>query len=282
MDWNKDRGLQLRMVSLIVLLAALYSVFLASLTLFGNAFIIGGAVTAVIAVLAWNGPKIALRATDANRVTAEEHPELHSRITRLSQQANMVTPEIAVSTSDAPNAFATGRTKDSAVICVTEGLLDTLDGEELDAVLAHELSHIKNKDMTIMMIASTIAAVAHFVVRWGWLGDGDGGGDATIFVAIGVSIVTWIGSYVLMRILSKYREYAADRGAVAITGQPAALASALRTIKTDVEETAQEDLREVSSTNAVNFYEFETDMMSKLMKSHPETEKRIEKIQEVN
>ena len=284
MNWNKDSGLQLRMGSVIVMLALLYSVFIATLTVYAGTFLIAIGVTAAIAGLTWNGPKIAMKTTNSHRVSPQEYPELCNRVNKLSHQAGMVAPDVAVSDSQAPNAFVTGRSGDSAVLCVTKGLLESLEGEELDAVLAHELSHVKNRDMMIMMVASTIATVAHFVVRWGWIGDSGaepGQGSGAIIGAIVVSFVTWIASYILMRILSKYREYTADRGAVAITGRPMALVSALQSISDEVSDTPDEDLRELSSTNAMNFYELEADRMSRMMSTHPDADKRIEKLKQM-
>lgn len=281
MNWQTDKGLQIRMVALTLLLGLLFSTFLGVIMFYAQNLLfmlIGGL---LIATIAWTGPKIALKSANARRIEPSDNAELYNRVSRISQQAGVPVPDIAVASSEAPNAFMAGRSRSSAVLCVSKGLLEELEGDELDAVLAHEISHMKNRDMSIMMIASSFATVAHFIVRWGWLAD-DGGqagqGGGAIVAAIVVSLVTWIGTYVLMRVLSKYREYSADRGAAAITGQPSALASALRKIDETVSETPDEDLREMSSTNAMNFYEFEVDHMSKIMNTHPDTEDRIEKL----
>jgi heat shock protein HtpX len=284
MNWQKDRELQLRMGIVTVLLGLLFSLFIGVIMFFAQNMIfmlIGGI---IIASVAWSGPKIALKSAGAKKVSSAESPELHNRVNRISQQAGVQSPDVAIADSGAPNAFMAGRSRDSAVLCVSKGLIDKLDGEELDAVLAHEISHMKNRDMSIMMIASSFAAVAHFIVRWGWMAD-DGGqagnGGGAIVVAILVSLVTWIGTYVLMRILSRYREFTADRGAAAITGRPSALASALRKIDDEVANTPDEDLRQLSGTNAMNFYEFEVDHMSKVMNTHPDTKDRISKLSDI-
>lgn len=281
MNWKTSRGLHIRMVAVMILLGLLFSGFIVSTFFIVESIAVMALVGIVIATLAWSGPKVALKTAGASEVTPEQRPEIHNRVSRIAHQADVPKPSIAVSKTDAPNAFMTGRSKDTATLCLTEGLIESLDGEELDAVIAHEVSHMKNRDMAIMMVASTFATAAHFVVRWGWLAD-DGGqagqGAGAIVAAILVSLVTWIGTYVLMRVLSKYREFTADRGAAAITGKPSALASALRKIDDTVSEVPKEDLRDFSDTNAVNFYEFEVDHMSKLMRTHPETEDRIEKL----
>lgn len=284
MESQKDLGLKIRMTGLIVSLGLLYVLFITALSVFfqNSLFIIFATIMAL--TLAWSGPNIALRATGARKVSPDEYPELHNRVSRLSHQAEMPKPDVAVSSTKAPNAFASGRSKNSAVICITEGLLESLDGDELDAVIAHELSHVRNKDMSIMMIASSLAAVAHFIVRWGWLADGGaepGQGGGGILVAILISFVVWIASFFMLRILSRYREFTADRGAVAITGKPMALVSALETIEGVAQETPNKDLRDVTGTKAMNFYELEADYMSKLLNTHPEPEKRIDKLEDM-
>ncbi len=282
MDWNTDWELRVRMGGVLVLLAALYAIFLGAIGLYLNSFLTASLIIgAVVFGQFWYGPNLALRLSDARRVSPSEYPELHSRVNRLAHQAGMPAPDVAVSSSAAPNAFASGRSTDSAVVCVTEGLLDSLEGEELDAVLAHELAHVKNSDVLIMMVASTLSAIAFFIVRWGWLADGGDNGNVYILGAILTSFFVWIASYFLIRVLSRYREYAADRGGVAITGRPMALASALATISDTVEETPDEDLRTSATMNAMNFYEIEADRISSWLKTHPDVENRIERLRDL-
>lgn len=281
MNWEADRGLQVRMAVLIIALVVLYAVFLSAIAVYMNSFLLASLfVGLVVFAQFWFGSNLALKLTDAQVVTPEEYPELHNRVTRLSQQAGMSVPTVAVSSSRTPNAFASGRSESDAVVCVTKGLLDTLDGEELDAVIAHELAHIKHRDVAIMMVASTISAIALFIIRWGWLADDSG--NASVLVAILVSFFVWIASYVLIRILSQQREYTADRGGVAITGKPMALAMALKKISDSMDDVPEEDLRTSSSMNAMNFYEVEMQSrMTKWFSTHPAVEDRVEQLQEL-
>jgi len=269
------------MAVLIIALVVLYAVFLSAIAVYMNSFLLASLfVGLVVFAQFWFGSNLALKLTDAQVVTPEEYPELHNRVTRLSQQAGMSVPTVAVSSSRTPNAFASGRSESDAVVCVTKGLLDTLDGEELDAVIAHELAHIKHRDVAIMMVASTISAIALFIIRWGWLADDSG--NASVLVAILVSFFVWIASYVLIRILSQQREYTADRGGVAITGKPMALAMALKKISDSMDDVPEEDLRTSSSMNAMNFYEVEMQSrMTKWFSTHPAVEDRVEQLQEL-
>mgnify|MGYP006266278559 CR=1 FL=1 len=283
MNWKKDRGLQLRMGLLLVSLLSLYVIFLGAIGIYLNNFLISSIVVgSIVFAQFWYGPNIALRISNAQRVSATEYPELHQRVVRISQQADMAVPDIAVSKSKTPNAFASGRSSDSAVICVTEKLISELDGDELDAVIAHELAHIKNNDVAIMMIASTLSAMSFFVVRWGFLADGGDSGNTSILAAVMASFVVWVLSYFVIRIMSQYREFAADRGGVAITGNPSALASALKTISDTVQETPKEDLRKSATMNSMNFFEVETEShMTKWFNTHPSVEERINKLRQI-
>jgi len=161
----------------------------------------------------------------ARKVSPEEYPDLHRRVERLSQQADLPKPTVAVADTQVPNAFATGRNKKNATVAVTTGLLRALDDDELDGVLAHELAHVKNRDVMVMTIASFLDddRLLHRAVG-GWLFSGDNRQGAPVIVAIVVSILVWIVSFLLIRALSRYREYSADRGAALITGKPGALA----------------------------------------------------------
>jgi heat shock protein HtpX len=227
--------------------------------------------------------RITLWSMGAREVSEQEAPELHAAVSRLCQQADLPKPTVAVADSKVPNAFATGRSQNHAAVAVTTGLLDTLDQDELEGVLAHELAHIKNRDMVVMTLASTLSTLAFIVVRWGWLFGGgrnrnQGGG---VFAAIAVSLVVWILSYVLIRALSRYREYAADRGAAFITGQPSALASALMKIDGRMDRVPKEDLRETSEMNAFFIIPIRSGIVGKLFSTHPSTESRVERLQDL-
>jgi len=224
---------------------------------------------------------MALYSMGANVVDENEAPELHRTVERLSQQADLPKPQIAIADSQVPNAFATGRNQSNATVAVTRGLLNTLDQEELEGVLAHELAHIKNRDVMVMTIASFLSTLAFIVVRWGWLFSGDGENQAPIYVAILVSLVVWVLSFLLIRALSRYREYAADRGGASITGNPSALASALMSIDGRMDRVPDDDLREQAEMNAFFIIPIRSGFIGKIASSHPPTEKRIEKLREL-
>ena len=226
--------------------------------------------------------KLTLWSMGAKEVSEDEYPELHRTVSRLSQQADLPKPKVAVVDSKIPNAFATGRSQKNAAVAVTTGLLRTLDREELEGVLAHELAHVKNRDMMVMTIASFLSTIAFLVVRWGWWFGGDRGrNQAPVWVAILASLVVWIVSFVLIRALSRYREYAADRGAASITGKPAALASALMTIDGNMSKVPKDDLREQSEMNAFFIIPIKGDFIGKIFSTHPSTEARVEQLREL-
>ncbi|MFB6293366.1 MAG: zinc metalloprotease HtpX, partial [Halonotius sp.] len=281
MQWKTDWGLRGRMVFTMFLLFALYIVFVGVLSQFTN--LIG--IVLVMGLFSLGqfffSDKMALYSMGANVVDENEAPELHRTVERLSQQADLPKPQIAIADSQVPNAFATGRNQSNATVAVTSGLLRTLDQEELEGVLAHELAHIKNRDVMVMTIASFLSTLAFIVVRWGWLFSGDGENQAPIYVAILVSLVVWVLSFLLIRALSRYREYAADRGGASITGNPSALASALMSIDGRMDKVPSEDLREQAEMNAFFIIPIRSGFIGKIASSHPPTEKRIEKLREL-
>ena len=227
--------------------------------------------------------KLALYSMGASEVSEREYPDLHGTVGRLSQQADLPKPTVAVADTRVPNAFATGRSRSSATVCVTEGLLSTLDDEELEAVVAHELAHVKNRDVMVMTIASFLSTLAFIVVRWGWLlgGGSDRRGGGQVLVAVAVSFVVWVVSFLLIRALSRYREYAADRGAASITGKPSALASALLTIDGRMDRVPKEDLREQAEMNAFFVIPIRSGFIGRIASTHPPTEKRVERLREL-
>ena len=225
--------------------------------------------------------KLALRSMGARKVDPDEEPALHRKIERLSQQADLPKPTVAVADSQVPNAFATGRNQENATVCVTTGLQNTLTDEELEGVLAHELAHVKNRDVMVMTIASFLSTIAFFVVRWGWLFAGDDRNSPPVWVAIVVSLVVWVVSFLLIRALSRYREYAADRGAASITGNPNALASALMRIDGRMDNVPEDDLRDQAEMNAFFIIPIRSGLIGKLASTHPPMEKRIDKLREL-
>ena len=284
MEWKPDWGLRGRMVLTMFLLFVLYIAFVAILSQYMGLF----AVVVVMGLFSLGqfffSDRLALYSMGARRVDADEYPRLHTMVDRLCQQADLPKPDIAVADTKMPNAFAAGRSQKNSTVCVTEGLLRTLDEEELEGVMAHELAHVKNRDVMVMTIASFLSTLAFMVVRWGWLFGGGGRnrqGGGGIVVAIVVSLVVWIASFLLIRSLSRYREYAADRGAAAITGRPSALASALLKISGRMDDVPDRDLREQSEMNAFFVIPLRSGVVGRLFSTHPPTEKRVDRLRDL-
>jgi heat shock protein HtpX len=282
MDWKPDWGLRGRMALTMFLLFALYLVFAAVIS---QTQYVGFLVLMVpfLAVQYFFSDKLALYSMGAQEVSEEEYPELHATIGRLSQQADLPKPKVAVANSRVPNAFATGRNQKNAAVCVTTGIMQTLDQDELEGVIAHELAHIKNRDVAVMTIASFLSTIAFLVVRWGWFfGGGDRReGGVPVIVAILLSLVVWVISFILIRALSRYREFAADRGGAVITGKPSALASALLKISGRMDNVPKEDMREQAEMNAFFIIPIKSGFIGKIASTHPSTEKRVEKLREL-
>lgn len=283
MQWQPDWGLRGRMALTMVLLGVLYVVFLAVLwELFLNLFAVVLLFGSFTLVQFLYSDRLALWSMGAREVGPSEYPQLSGTVQRLSQQADLPEPTVAVADSQVPNAFATGRSQRSAAVCVTTGLLAVLSQEELEGVIAHELAHIKNRDVMVMTIASFLSTIAFLLVRWGWLFGGrrrDGG--LPLAAAILISLVVWVVSFLLIRTLSRYREFAADRGGALITGNPAGLASALRTIDDGIERVPEQDLRAQAEMNAFFIVPISRGLIASFARTHPPTEKRIEQLQEL-
>ena len=286
--WYHDYGLQARMLLTMFLLGAVYLLFLAVLYEFGGVGTSGLIFIAAIFLLIQFSfsDKLVLWSMGGRIVSEQEEPRLHETITRLCAIADLPKPKIAIVDSNVPNAFATGRSKDSAVVAVTTALMSRLSQPEIEAVLAHELSHVKNRDMLVITIASFLSTIAFFLVRnmlfFGMGGNRDRkGGGAAIIVWI-VSLAVWIISFLLIRALSRYREFAADRGSAIITGQPSHLASALMTISGVMERVPSRDLREVEGMNAFFIIPaISGDSIMNLLSTHPSVEARIHALSEM-
>jgi heat shock protein HtpX len=294
-NFGRDRGLSLRMLFTTGLLGLLYVVF--AVVLF-SVLKVGLAPLLIIVIgLAffqyYTSDKIALRASGARIVTAEEEPDLHAMVERLCAMANLPKPRIAMVDSNVPNAFATGRNPKHAAVAVTSGLWNRLDEQEVEAVLAHELSHIANRDVLVMTVASFFAMLAALLTRFGLYAGmfgGFGGGNRSSnnnqtpvwLIVLLVSIVVYAISFILIRTISRYREYAADRGSAIMTGAPENLMSALQKISSGITQIPQQDLREVQGMNA--FFIIPTNWksnMSEWMMDHPPLEKRLAALSEI-
>jgi heat shock protein HtpX len=288
--YGRSVGLTTRMALTMFLLGLLYVVFF--LVLF-QLFDLGlGAVIALMAVMLglqlFFSDRLALAAARARIVERDEAPELHDMVERLSAMADLPKPRVAVIDSDVPNAFATGRSQKRAVVAVTRGLWQRLERREVEGVVAHELAHISNRDVVTMTIASFFSMVAAMLIRFSLYSSMFSGGNrdqnqlpvwVIMFV---VSIVTYVLSYILIMAISRYREYAADRGAALITGQPENLMSALQKISSDMVRIPQKDLREVAPMNAMFIVPTSwRASFGQLFATHPPLEKRIARLQEI-
>jgi heat shock protein HtpX len=282
MEWKTDWGLQARMGLTMLLLLALYVVFIGVLSVYTSLGVMVLVMGLFMVGQFFFSDKIALYSMGAHEVSEEEYPELHAMVGRLAQQADLPKPTVAVADSRQPNAFATGRSQSSATVCVTRGIMDTLDREELEGVMAHELTHVKNRDVMVMTIATFLSTLAFMIVRWGWLFGGnrrEGGGG--VIVAILVSLVVGVVSFLLVRVLSRYREYAADRGGAIITGRPSALASALVKIDGRMDRVPDDDLREQADMNAFFIIPIKSGAIGRLLSTHPSTEQRVDRLKDM-
>jgi heat shock protein HtpX len=285
--YGRDAGLTFRILLTGGLLGLLYVVFGAILISFLDVGLITMVVIlAGIAVVQYfTSDKLALKASGAKIVERDQAPELHDMIERLCALADLPKPKVAVIDTDVPNAFATGRNPKHAAVAVTTGLWNRLEPQEIEGVLAHELSHIANRDVLIMTLAGFFAMVAGLLARWGAFFGGGGDRDRGVpvwLIVVVVSIVTYFLSYILIRAISRYREYSADRGAALITGAPENLMSALQKISSQMLRIPQRDLREVEAMNA--FFIIPTNVKSafgELFMTHPPLEKRLAALERV-
>jgi heat shock protein HtpX len=290
--FRPDRGLSFRMGLTIVLLFLLY-VLLSGVVWWifgGNAGGTGAAIIAFVLPLGllWGqwyfSDRLALSGMRAREVTPQQAPQLHAMVDRLCALADMPKPRVAVADMDIPNAFATGRSPDRAVVCVTTGLGRRLTDAELEAVLSHELSHVAHRDVTVMTVASSVGVLAGLLMRsalWSSMGRGRDQNSGLIFlVATLVGIVVYAVSFLLTRVLSRYRELAADRAGAILTGQPAHLMSALTKISGDMTRIPDRDLRAAEPYNAFFIYPAFTDKVdfASLFATHPPLEKRLEQL----
>jgi len=293
-----DRGLTVRMGLTMFLLGLVFVVFVGAIIGIAAAFRASDGAIIFFAVILGGGlaigslfysDKIALASAQAQVVTPQQAPELHGIVDRVCALADMPKPRIAISPTDLPNAFATGRNQEHAVLCVTRGIMRRLTPEELEGVIAHELSHVAHKDVMVMTVASFLGVIAGLLIRFSFYGELFGGGGRrdnnnqnalpVLLIIMAVSIVVYAISFLLIRLLSRYRELAADRSGALLTGQPSALSSALAKVSGSIARIPTKDLREAAPLNAFYFAPALSaqQMQSKfaeLFSTHPSLEKR--------
>lgn len=284
--FGRDTGLQARMLLTMFLLGLVYAV------LVGVLFAVGaGGVTILVIALALLGlqlftsDKIAMGMMGVKEVSPSEEPELHGLIERLCVQADLPKPRVCVMENPMPNAFAMGRSQKGATVCATRGILDLLSPAELEGVMAHELTHVINRDVMVMTLASFFATIASIIVQFGFFfGGGFGGGygrgnnegEEDVVIVIMVAMVVYAVSFVLLRALSRYREFAADRGSAVLTGRPSALASALLKISGTMERIPKQDLRTAEGMSAFFIVPARAkNSLMNLFADHPPLEQRL-------
>jgi heat shock protein HtpX len=299
-----DRGLTARMTATMFLLGLVFVGFIAAIIGIGAATHASDAVIVFFAVVLAGGfaigslfysDKIALSTARARLVTPQQAPELHGIVDRVCALADMPKPRVAIANTGLPNAFATGRNADKAVLCVTTGLMSKLNNEELEGVIAHEMSHVAHKDVQVMTIASFLAVVAALLIRFSFYGELFGGGRGRgnnnsnagylFLIVMAVSIVVYAISFVLIRTLSRYRELAADRSGALLTGQPSALKSALVKVSGDMARIPTRDLRTAEPLNAFFFapamHMTGGTSLSTIFSTHPTLKRRLEELDKV-
>jgi heat shock protein HtpX len=292
--YPRDPGLAARMLFVMFLLGLLYVAVMGGLIAsgmnFGVVLVIAGG---LLFAQYYFSSKIALFSMHARVVSPEEAPQLHGIVDRLCALADMPKPRVAIAESDVPNAFATGRSPKDAVVCATTGIMRRLEPAELEAVLAHELSHVAHRDVAVMTIAGFLGVVAGFITRsmfwFGGMGmgggrdDDDNNGALQWMVIVLVSVIVYAISFLLTRALSRYRELSADRGAAVITGSPSTLASALTKVTGAMSQIPTRDLRSAEAFNAFFFTPAVAPgfSISSLFSTHPTLERRLEQLAEL-
>ncbi|MFC9908603.1 zinc metalloprotease HtpX [Streptomyces sp. NPDC059862] len=284
--FRSDPRLTVRMTVTLFLLGLLYVAFVAALIALLKSWVLVVVVAAaLLGAQYWFSDRIALYAMRGRIVERDEYPELHGVVDRLCAVADMPKPVVAVSDMDMPNAFATGRNADHAVVCVTSGLLRRLEPAELEGVLAHELSHVAHKDVAVITVASFLGVIAGLIVRFAFYSQVFGGrrdqNTAVVFMTVmAVSAAVYAISFLLIRALSRYRELAADRAAALLTGRPSALASALTKVSGDIARIPTKDLRTAQAFNAFYFTPAlgAGPSIGRLFSTHPTLEQRLEQL----
>lgn len=294
-SWQKrDSGLVARMVLSFAILGLLYIVFLSVLAYIGLGFLPITIIALIMIMAQWYfSDKIVMWSAGAKVVTREQFPELHNLVERIVARNNLPKPRIAVINTRMPNAFATGKGPKSSVVAVTTGLMDTLNTEELEGVIAHELTHIRNRDVLVLTLASLFSTVAWYLMQFGFYGGLYGGGmgyggnrnnnsAGAMIIVIAVALLTWVVSFLIIRAISRYREFAADRGSAQMTGKPVELANALMKISGTMKNVPTRDLRQEEGLNAFFIVPaLSGSTIGNLFSTHPPIQKRVQKLMEM-
>jgi len=282
----KDTGLTARMGLSFVILGILYVVFLSILNYLGVGYIQLAIIASVMILAQWYfSDKIVLWSSGARIVSREAYPRLHEIVERLSANNGLPKPKVAMVNSSVPNAFATGKSPKSSLVAVTTGLLDLLEDDELEAVLGHELTHVRSRDVLVLTLASIFSTVAWYLMQFGFYGglhtrnrNSAGSGAIVLLVAI----VTWLVSFLMIRAISRYREYSADRGGAIMTGKPDKLATALLKISGKIKAIPPNELKNVQKLNAFFIVPaLSGNSIANLFSTHPPVEKRVQKLKEM-
>ncbi|MCW3033085.1 MAG: heat shock protein HtpX [Solirubrobacteraceae bacterium] len=283
-SFGKDTGLQARMLLTLFLLGLLYVVFVGVLFAAGaGAGIIVVVAVGLLLLQLFASDKIAMGTLGVKEVSPAEEPELHGIIDRLCVQADLPKPRVCVMETPMPNAFAMGRSRKTTTVCATRGILEMLNSSELEGVMAHELTHVINRDVMVMTLAGFFASLASLILQFAFFFGGGGRDeeeDQSIFLVIAVSALVYAISFFLLRALSRYREFAADRGSAVLTGRPSALASALIKISGTIERQPRQDLRQAEGLSAFFIVPPKAkNSLLNLFADHPPLEQRLEALQ---
>lgn len=282
------------MVLSFAILGLLYIVFLSVLAYIGLGYLPITIIALIMIIAQWYfSDKIVMWSAGAKVVTREQFPELHNLVERIVARNNLPKPKIAVINTRMPNAFATGKGPKSSVVAVTTGLMDTLNTEELEGVIAHELTHIRNRDVLVLTLASLFSTVAWYLMQFGFYGGLHGGGmgyggnrnnnsAGAMIIVIAVALLTWVVSFLIIRAISRYREFAADRGSAQMTGKPIELANALMKISGTMKNVPTRDLRQEEGLNAFFIVPaLSGSTIGNLFSTHPPIQKRVQKLMEM-
>ena len=284
--WKGDSGLRSRMVLSFFILGILYVIFLSILHYLGVGYIPLAIIASAMILAQWYfSDKIVLWSSGAKVISKEQNPKLHEIVERLSTNNALPKPKVAIVDSNVPNAFATGKSPKSSLVAVTTGLLDLLDDDELEAVIGHELTHVRSRDVLVLTLASVFSMVAWYLMQFGFYGglqsrDRNSAGSGAIVLL--VAVVTWIVSFLIIRAISRYREYSADRGGAIMTGKPDTLATALLKISGKIKVIPPNELKNVQKLNAFFIVPaLSGSSIANLFSSHPPVEKRVQKLKEM-